>query len=343
MKARIISLTLIGLCVLSILVGILHTFIAIRSHDEETPENIEQSSLWDFSAGENKIALLSLNGVISSEQPENLFSDAGSAESLQKALRKILKDSSVKGVLIKINSPGGTVGLSQEINSLLLRIRKKMPVVVTMSDLAASGGYYIACAADRIYAQPGTLTGSIGVIMQSLDAHELLTNKLGIRANTIKSGKFKDIASPYRALPPEERALLQNLINNTYNQFVNAIITGRVKRNDEYNIARAKLSESTLRKYADGRVFTGEQAKKLGFVDELGGLYEAQQAINKMAKQKFKLSAKELPLVQYNAPTGIENLLFGVTESFFGGSKDVTRELLPAGVKHSHQLLYIWE
>jgi protease-4 len=339
MNNRTIAASIIGLCLLSIIIGIINTVTVKNVKPDNT---FKSKSIQKLFASGNKIALVSLQGEISSESSGDIFGDMNTAESLRRALIKTIDDSSVKGVLIKINSPGGTVGMSQEIHSTILRLRKKKPVVVSVSDLNASGGYYISCAADRIYSEPGSLVGSIGVIMNTINAKELMTNKLGIQSTVIKSGKFKDLASPYRPLMPEEKVLLQNLINNTYNQFLNAIIVGRVNRNDTYKIEKVQLKEATLRKYADGRVFTGEVAKQLGFVDSTGGLYEAQKAVQQMAKSRFNLISSDLPIVNYNKPSGLSEFLFNASETMMP-NKDMVKKSIPFSTKYPHQPLFVWE
>lgn len=342
MKNKTIAYLLISLCLLSLLVGV---FSASKS-DSDTKEATEEKTtgLGSVFSNNNKIALVTLDGEISS-QSDGYFSDMNSADGVRKALRRALEDNSVKGVLLKVNSPGGTVGLSQEVYNIMLKLRAKKPVVVSMTDLAASGGYYIASAADRIYANPGTLTGSIGVIMSTFNAQNLLNNKLGVQSVVIKSGKYKDIASPYKPMTSDERKLLQDIIDSTYQQFVSAIIQGRVNRKDNYSVKKTPLSVQTLRQKADGRVFTGQQAVQLGFVDALGGIYEAQEAVNKMAKEKFGLHSS-LPLVPYNMPSGLGELLFGATDSIFpnkGISAELKKEILPMSQKFPHQPLFVWE
>jgi protease-4 len=209
--------------------------------------------------------------------------------------------------------------------------------------LAASGGYYISSAADRIYAEPGSLVGSIGVIMNTINAQNLLNNKLGIQSNVVKSGKFKDLGSPYRPMTTEERQLLQNLINSTYKQFLEAITAGRIDRKDNYKVKKTDLTKETLRKYADGRVFTGEMAKKLGFIDNVGGLYEAQKAVQSMAKSKFKLPSADLPVVNYNKPSGLGELFLGVSESIMPKKDTMMIQSIPFSVKYPHQPLFVWE
>ena len=340
MKTKIISLTIIALCVISIIVGILNTSFG-TSKNGKSPEQQASALIKSFSTLEDKIALINIQGPISSDSSGGFIGDIDSAESALKALEKAAEDSSVKGVLLRINSPGGTVAMSQEIYSMLLNVRSKKPVIVSMGDVAASGGYYIACAADRIYADPGTLTGSIGVIMGTLNVQELMTNKLGVRSVIIKSGKFKDTGSMYREMTDEERTLLQNLINNAYNQFLDSINTGRIKRKDSYKTGKTALTMELLKEYADGRILTGQQAKDLGFVDKLGGLYEAKQDIRKMAKEKFPSVSDKIPVVIYNKPTGFSELFMGSVDSLLPNKK--LESYMPLSISHSRQPLYMWE
>jgi len=170
----------------------------------------------------------------------------------------------VRGLVLRVDSPGGGVAPSQEIHAALRRFQEEdgKPVVVSMGNVAASGGYYIACGADKIVANPGTLTGSIGVVMHFTQFRDLLDH-LGVHAEAIKSGVYKDIGSPTREMTDEERALLEEVLSNVHSQFVAAIVEGR------------ELPEETVREFADGRIFSGEQARSRGLVDELGGLQDA--------------------------------------------------------------------
>lgn len=174
-----------------------------------------------------------------------------------KALREV-QEREFPALLLRIDSPGGTVGDSQEIHAALLRLRDKgCRVVASFGNISASGGVYVGVAAETIVANPGTITGSIGVILRGNNLSELL-DKIGIRFETVKSGAYKDILSPDRALSADERQLLQNLIDSSYNQFVAAVAEGR------------GLEPDAVKAFADGRVFSGAQAKDLGLVDELG-------------------------------------------------------------------------
>ena len=205
-----------------------------------------------------KVAVLEIKGVIADSQPTI------------EQLATFRKDSSVKAVVVRIESPGGGVSPSQELYKEVGRTGREKPVVVSMGSIAASGGYYIASAAQKIYANPGTITGSIGVILQFTNFEELL-NKIGFRMEIVKSGKFKDVGNPSREMTAEERAYLQTMIDNVHQQFVRDVARGR------------RMQEEEVREVADGRIFTGEQAKELGLVDELGNLRDAINAAAKLA------------------------------------------------------------
>jgi protease-4 len=174
--------------------------------------------------------------------------------------------------VLRIDSPGGTVVAAQEIFAAVNRLReeKAKVVVVSMADIAASGGYYIACAADRILANPGTITGSIGVIMEFPNMQELF-GKIGLKSTTIKSGEFKDTGNALREMTDRERAVLQALIDDVFGQFVQAVQEGR------------DMSPEKVRELADGRIFTGNQALELGLVDEIGDMAGAIRAAADLA------------------------------------------------------------
>jgi protease-4 len=179
-----------------------------------------------------------------------------------KQLTDFRKDDSVKAVVLRIDSPGGVVGPSQEIYEAVKKLAAKKKVVVSMGSVAASGGYYVAAPASLIIANPGTITGSIGVLMKFSNIEGLL-GKVGLKAFTIKTGKFKDVGSPVRPMSAEERAMLQAVIDDTHQQFVRAVAEGR------------KLPVDRVREIADGRIFSGEQAKALKLVDRLGTMQDA--------------------------------------------------------------------
>lgn len=198
-----------------------------------------------------RVALVELEGIIVD------------VEDLLKELKAHRENPQVRALVIRINSPGGVVGPSQEVHEALLRLRKVgKPVVASLGAVAASGGYYVAVAADQIYANPGTLTGSIGVIMQMANVENLM-KKVGVDYVVVKSGRYKDLGNFSRPMTPEERRVLQTLLDDVHAQFIGAVAAGR------------RLEESQVLKIADGRVFSGVQAKGLQMVDELGGLEDA--------------------------------------------------------------------
>jgi len=207
----------------------------------------------------DRVAVISIKGIILDPLP------------VVRKIEKLRKDKSVKALVVRVDSPGGSVGASQEIYRAIERFRNSgKPVVVSMGNVAASGGYYVSAAADYIFANPGTITGSIGVIIQHVAYRELL-EKIGVRTTTIKTGKFKDTLSPTRELTEEERKYLESTIKEAYEQFLKAILKHR------------KIKERRLRRVADGRVFTGKRAKELGLVDELGGLEDAIEKAKELA------------------------------------------------------------
>jgi len=177
-------------------------------------------------------------------------------------LREYEKNSSIKAVVLRIDSPGGAVAPSQEIYEEILKIKENKKIIVSMGTVAASGGYYIAAPADKIVANAGTLTGSIGVIMEIPNISGLM-QKIGVETQVIKSGEHKDIASMFKSLKPEEKQILQNVLDDVHNQFIMAVSEGR------------KMKFEEIKKLADGRIFTGRMAKELGLVDELGNLQDA--------------------------------------------------------------------
>lgn len=177
-------------------------------------------------------------------------------------LKEHVKDASVKAIVLRVDSPGGAVAPSQEIYEEVKRATSKKKVVVSMGSIAASGGYYISSPASRIVANPGTLTGSIGVIMEIPNVEGLM-NKVGIKTEVIKSGRHKDIASIFRGVGKEERTILQGVLDDVHEQFIKAVAEGR------------KMPAEEATKLADGRIFTGKQALDSGLVDELGNLEDA--------------------------------------------------------------------
>lgn len=211
----------------------------------------------------SRIGLIEVTGEISDSGSSSAFGgSSGGARSVIEELDAARRDPTIKAVVIRVNSPGGSAAASQEMYQAVRRVGK--PVVCSMGDLAASGGYYVASSCDVIYANGSSLTGSIGVISQFLNYGDLF-KKLGLNQATFKSGAFKDAGSPTRALTPPEKQLFQAMIMNVYNQFVDDVARGR----------KGKLTRAQILKLADGRVYTGQQAQANKLIDKLGGLDDA--------------------------------------------------------------------
>lgn len=210
-------------------------------------------------------------------------------------VRDFMEDDRIKGVVLRIDTPGGAVAPTQELYTELLRLGEIKPVVTSMGTVAASGGYYLSCATDWIVSNPGTITGSIGVIMEFTNL-EGLFSKLGVSSRIIKSGKFKDTGNPMRPMTDEEEELLQAMIMDTYDQFVEAVLKGR------------PVDEDEIRPYLDGRVLTGRQAYELGLVDQLGNINDA------IAKASEMAGLAEIPEEIYEPERerpGLFSILFG--------------------------------
>lgn len=208
-----------------------------------------------------KIGVLEIKGIIFDSQEYLL------------CIKEFAERKDVKGVVIRIESPGGSVGAAQEILEELKNLKKLKPVVVSMGNVAASGGLYVALGGNQILASPGTITGSIGVIIEIPNIEKLL-KKIGIESETIKSGPYKDTGSIYRPLTPEEKRYLQEKVNKVYEQFVKAI-------SEERKIPKEKVKE-----FADGRFLTGEEAVSLGLIDSLGNFWTAVELVKSMANLK---------------------------------------------------------
>ena len=234
-----------------------------------------------------KIALIQITGMIAdADRPGLITKGENPVSRLVESLHKAAKDSKIKAIVLRINSPGGTVTASDVVYREIQHFKRttKKPVVVLMSDLATSGGYYIACAGDEIIAHPTTITGSIGVIIQTFNFSEGM-RRIGIKADAITSGPNKAAGSPFEPMPPEHRALLQGLVDEFYDNFV-AIVTE----------SRPNLSPADLEWITDGRVVTGRRAAEVGLIDSTGDLRDAFEA----AKRRAGLTAAKL--VKYHRP-----------------------------------------
>lgn len=279
---------------------------------------------------QDKIALLSLEGVISDESPENFFGIKGESmvSVLKESLKRAERDKNVKGIILKINSPGGTVTASDIIYNEIVQFRKRtnVPVMTVFMDVGASGAYYIAMGTDLVTAHPTTVTGSIGVVLQGLNVKEGL-DKIGVKDQSITSGQNKAIGSPLQELSPEQRLILQGIVDSMYERFFSVVVQGR-----------PNLSQDKLRSICDGRIFTGTQALKLGLVDQVGYFEDFVPALMSHPKYK-KTSGNNFPkIVTYVRGKGKVDNIYQV-------SSDVPKDNLINRILHPStqaKFYYIW-
>ncbi len=252
MRSKLISIVLFVFLTLSLIAGISLVF---RTRPEEVP--------WRPTVlAREGIGVVRIHGPILVSASGGMFGMIRGADYYVSSIETLLKNPRVKAIVIRVDSPGGSIGAVQELYAAILEAREKKPIIISMGDIATSGGLYISAAADYILANPGTITGSIGVAVGNINFYRLM-QKHGVGMEVIKSGEHKDILSAWREMSEEERELLQALVDELHLQFVNAVAAGR-----DMDIDRVK-------EIADGRVFTGAEAVKLGFVDELGGFNKA--------------------------------------------------------------------
>jgi len=233
-----------------------------------------------FTGGDAKVLALFSGDGVGVLQIEGAIDDS---RVVLAELRRFREMPWVKAIVVRVDSPGGAVAPTQEIFEEIQRAKKKKPFIASMGSTAASGGYYIASACDKILANAGTLTGSIGVIMQLTNVEELM-KKVGVKGYSVKSGVNKDIGSPFQPLSPEGRQILQSLVDNVHSQFVVAVAQSR------------GMDEAEVRKLADGRIYSGAQAKELGLVDQIGTLEDAIE----LAAERAKIAPE--PAVYYSRP-----------------------------------------
>lgn len=217
-----------------------------------------------FWYAKDKVGVIEINGLITKSMPT------------LKDLRKFQEEDRIKAIVVRIDSPGGAVGPSQEIMREIEKVRKTKKVVASCGTVAASGGYYVACAADLIMANPGTATGSIGVIMKLVNVEDLV-KKLGVNFYSLQAGDLKDLGTPFRPMTPEERAVLQTLLDDIHQQFIADIARNR------------KIPLEKMKKLADGSVYTGQKAKELGLVDEMGNFEDAVEKAGRLGGIKGKV------------------------------------------------------
>lgn len=340
-----IALALLVLSGLALIVGLFNSFSGEDAAIGTKTPALE-SSVSDLLVKKDHILLVELSGPIfmSAGDQQSLFESDTNAVMARKALDHALEDDRVKGVLLRINSPGGTVGMSQELNAAVERVREKKPVVASLGDVAASGGYYTACAADKVVVNPGTLTASIGVIIQTLNMQELFEDKLGIQAVTIKSGQFKDLLNPYEPPSKAELQLVQNLIDESYQHFLDAVIKGRTR----YLEGEEKEKRiASIKAVADGRVVHGVQAVEVGLADEVGDIDRAYEIIDQMAKERFNLRGTErLPLITLEDTYTVLDFLglsVKIPRLHLPMAADPMTEAIPFSMRYPNQPLWIME
>lgn len=292
----------------------------IRPLEEETVEG----------HGAAKILLLDVSGLLSDETTSRLVTIGTPPPRVpllvrvREELKKASEDSKVKALVLRVNSPGGTVTASDIIYQELMDFRRRagVPVVAVMMDLAASGGYYIALAADSIVAHPTTVTGSIGTVMVSFDAQGLM-RKIGLSARTIKSAEHKDMGSPFRQLSDEERAIFQSVIDDLDRQFVAKLVE------------RRKLTPERARQLADGRVYTAEQALERGLVDRIGYMSDA------LALARRSAGLEEARVIVYKRPREYRATYYARADSTAPGV-DVSLAQIAALAAAGPHFLYLW-
>lgn len=276
----------------------------------------------------NKIAVLEVDGTIQDTgDTQSILSSAGyNHKAFMKKLDKVKDDSDVKGIILRVNSPGGGVVESAEIHDKIVEIQEetKKPVYVSMGSMAASGGYYISAPADKIYASQETMTGSLGVIMSGYN-FEGLAEKYGVEFVTIKSGPYKDIMSSTREMTDEERDILQTMINNSYDGFVKVISEGR------------GIKEDKVREIADGRIYDGRQAKDLNLIDDFGYLDDV------IAAMKADYKWNDAMVVSYS-DSGSFASMFGMSAKSLlsGEERELANILTIATNANSPRLMYLY-
>jgi protease IV len=322
-----------GLFIFSILINLLSSFafeemegpfgdMFAVSEEKFMEEVIEEGN--EF----NKISVLEVNGTIqdTGEDVGSFFqSPAYNHRTFLEELNQVKDDDAVKGIIIRVNSPGGGVVESAEIHDRLVEIQKetKKPIYISMGSMAASGGYYISAPADKIFASPETLTGSLGVIMHGIN-YQGLAEKYGVDFVTIKSGPYKDIMSPTREMTEEERKILQSMINNSYEGFVKVISEGR-------NIPIAEV-----KRIADGRIYDGRQAKELKLIDGFGYFDDV------IATMKKDLKIEDAKVVKYSESFGFNSLFSMGARKVMGEELEMANLLKVFSVPNSPRLMYLY-
>lgn len=312
---------ILGMGISLLLSGCIHNYISLFPQPGPVVEQVVDGS------GKDKILLIDISGVISEEKPDGLIDRPDMVARVKEELKKAEGDKAVKAVVLRINSPGGTVTASDIIYHEVRRFKERTgrKVIASIMDVGASGGYYIAMAADRIFAHPTTVTGSIGVIMLHVNLQGLM-EKVGVGAEAIKSGENKDLGLPTKPLSPEDREIFQKMINDMYARFLEVVQQGR-----------QGLAADRIRTLADGRIYTAKEAMEVGLIDQIGYL---DQAID-LAKSEAGL--KEAQVILYAQPGAYNNNIY---------SEAIRKEANPLSAwgidpkrllqGNSAKLLYLW-
>ncbi|MEK4013070.1 signal peptide peptidase SppA [Peribacillus sp. FSL M8-0224] len=273
----------------------------------------------------NVIAVFDVEGTIQDTGEASLLSSTTyNHRAFMDKLKMAEENDDIKGIILRVNSPGGGVVESAEIHEKILDIKKvKKPVYVSMGSMAASGGYYISAPADKIYASPETMTGSLGVIMQGYN-YEKLAKKYGVEFQTIKSGPHKDIMSPTREMTGEEREILQDMIDNSYDQFVKIIADGR------------GMTEKEVREIADGRIYDGRQAKENHLIDDFGHLDDV------IAAMKTDIGKKDAQVIRYTDEAGFGSLFSMGAQKMLGNDVETAVLTKILSSSNSPRLMYLY-
>ena len=319
-RMRSVVLALIALCTVGCSVISIDLAPRIRPLEEETVEG----------SGDAKIVMMDLSGFLSDESTSSLLNLTTPPARVpllvrvREELKKAAKDDKVKALVVRVNTPGGTVTASDVIyrELELFRKEKPIPIIAVMMDVAASGGYYVALAADTIVAHPTSVTGSIGVVMLTFNAEGLM-QKVGVAATAVKSAERKDMGSPFRAMTPEERAIFQSVIDDLYRQFVVKVV------------ARRKLTEAQARTLADGRVYTAEQARAHGLIDQIGYMPDALELARKAA------GVEQARIVVYHRPRQYRATYYAEAQQGEGGGL-LSSGALGAVLGPGPKFLYLW-
>ncbi|MEP6888580.1 MAG: signal peptide peptidase SppA [Nitrospirales bacterium] len=289
------------------------------------PAPIEEKRL--SGAAAEKVLLVDLSGVISSHESDGLVARPSMVAQIKEELGRAAEDPQIKALVLRINSPGGTVTASDIIYHELqaFKHKRKVPVIASIMDVGASGGYYVAMAADKVMVHPSSVTGSLGVIMMTVNARGLL-EKVGLEANTITSGPRKDMGSPFRAMTEGERDIFHTVIMSFYERFLTVIHEGR-----------KNLTPEDIRKFADGRIYSGEQATALGLTDGIGYLDDAIE----LAKREAGMT--EASVVTYRRPGEYKNNIYSQLLGGSGGVLSLANLDLTAMFRGgTPQFMYLW-